>query len=237
MALKRGLKYGVGGYWQSRISTLLSNTGLRVYAVEPSMRPFLWVSNANWYTESMRDHRKQPPIRFVLLDDPAFKISRELVVQMFGTPAEEVRFQNTRVLIYSSQITLDPILTGVDAPLVDFSERITSPVENLRVQPGETIMLPVRIMNPTNEQWVSCGKYPINLSYKWFESGRMLNIEGERTLLPRYVKPGEEVFLDAKIEVPREGTNLTLKISLVQEGVAWFFIRGGATLDIPVKLQ
>lgn len=237
MALKRGLRYGVGGYWQSRISTLLSNTGLRVYAVEPSLRPFLWVSNVNWYTESIHDHRKQPPIRFVLLDDPAFKISRELVIQMFGPPAEEVSFQNTRVMIYSSQIALDSILTGVDAPLANFSERITSPVQNLRAQRGETIMLPVRIMNPTNEQWISWGRYPVNLSYKWFESGRMLNVEGERTLLPRHVKPGEEVSMDAKVEVPKEGTNLTLKISLVQEGVAWFFIRGAMTLDIPVKLQ
>jgi hypothetical protein len=236
LALKRELKYGVGGYWQSRISTLLSHTGLRVYAVEPSMRPFLWVSNVNWYTESVQDHHKQPPFRFVLLDDPAFKISRGVVVQMFGAPSEEVRFQNTRVLIYSSQITLDA-MTGLDTPLTDFSERITCPVANLIAKPGETIMLPVRVMNPTNEPWVSWGKYPVNLSYKWFESGRMLNMEGRRTSLLRRVNPGEEVSLDVQVEVPKEGTNLTLKVSLAQEGVAWFFVRGATTLDVPVKLQ
>jgi hypothetical protein len=92
-------------------------------------------------------------------------------------------------------------------------------------------------MNPTNEQWVSAGKYPVNLSYKWFESGHMIDVEGARTLLRHPVKPGGEIFLDARVEVPTKGTNLTLRVSLVQEGVAWFFIRGATTLDIPVKLQ
>jgi hypothetical protein len=237
MASKRGLKYGFGGYWQSRITTLLSKVGLRVYAVEPSLQPFLWVTNINWYTASLDDRHQQPPFRFVVLDDPAFTISRESAVEMFGQPSEEVRFHNTRVLIYSSQMAWDPILAGVDAPLAEFSEQITSPIANLRANPGETIMVPVRIRNPTGEQWTSAGKYPINLSYKWFVSGRMLSIEGRRTPLRGKVKPGGEVSLTAQVEVPKEGTNLILKLSLVQEGVAWFFIRGATALDIPVKLK
>jgi hypothetical protein len=107
MALKRGLKYGVGGYWQSRTSTLLSNTGLRVYAVDAVMQPYLWVNNINWYTESVDDRGEKPPFRFVVLDDHIFKLSRENAVQVFGPPSEEVRFQNTRVLIYSSPMALN----------------------------------------------------------------------------------------------------------------------------------
>jgi len=204
------------------------------------MRAFLWVSNINWYTESLDDHHKQPPFRFVVLDDPLFKISRDSAVQMFGQPSEEVRCQDARVLIYSSQMAWDPVLTGVDAPLAQFSEQITSPVTNLRAKPGETIMVPVRIRNPTSERWASAGKYPVNLSYKWFDSSRMLNVEGVRTVFRGQVKPGEEVPLTAQVVIPvvsKEGMNLTLKLSLVQEGVAWFFIRGATTLDIPVKLN
>jgi hypothetical protein len=235
MASTRGLKYGVGGYWQSRTSTLLSHTGLRVYAIDPVMQPYLWVSNINWYTESLDNRDEKPPFRFVILDDPAAKLSRENAVQIFGQPSEEVSFQNIRVLIYSSPLALNQLL-AVNEPLVNFNERLTSPMSSLQAKRGETIKLPVRIMNPTNEHWSSGGKYPVNLSYRWFEAERMLNIEGVRTLVPT-VKPGEEVSLDAQVEVPKEGTDLTLKLSLVQEGVAWFFIRGAATLDIPVKVQ
>lgn len=235
LALKRGIKYGVGGYWQSRPSTLLSQTGLRVYAVDGSMKPLLWVSNNNWYTESLNDRGEKPPFRFVILDDPAFKLSREIAVQMFGLPSEEVRFQNTRVLVYSRRLAINQTL-AVNEPLADYRGRITSPLSSLQAKRGETIKLPVRIMNQTNEHWASIGKHPVTLSYRWYEAGRMLGIEGLRTLVPT-VKPGEEVSLDAQIEIPKEGTDLTLKLSLVQEGVAWFFTRGAATLDIPVKLQ
>ena len=236
MASKRGLKYGLGGYWQARLTTLLSKTGLRVYAIDPSFQPFLWVNNADWYTTSLEDGHKQPPFRFVVLDDPRFEISRERAVEIFGQPTEEVRFQNTRVLIYSQPIAWDPVLAGIDVPLADFREQITSSIADLAANPGQTIMVPLRIKNPTAERWASSGRYPVNLSYKWFDSGRMLNIEGRRTLLRGKVNPGEEVSLTAQVDVPSEGTNLTLKLSLLQEGVAWFFMRGATTLDIPVRL-
>jgi hypothetical protein len=237
MASKRGLKYGIGGYWQSRISTLLSTTGLRVYAVDSSLQPFQWVNNIDWYTASLDDRRQQPPFRFVVLDDPLFHISRASAVGMFGQPSEDVSFHDTEILIYPRPIAWDPIVAGVDAPLADIREQINSPIANLQSNPGETVMLPVRIKNPTGEQWNSAGKYPVNLSYKWFDSGRMLGIEGRRTPLRGNVKPGEEVSVTAQVEVPKEGSDLTLKLSLVQEGVAWFFTRGAATLDIPVKLN
>jgi hypothetical protein len=110
-------------------------------------------------------------------------------------------------------------------------------VAKLQARPGEAITLPVRIMNPTDKPWASSGKYPVTLSYKWFDSGRMLDIEGERTGLRHGVRPGEEISLGAEIRVPKEGRNLTLKLSMVQEGVAWFLSRGASTLDIPVKLN
>ena len=33
------------------------------------------------------------------------------------------------------------------------------------------------------------------------------------------------------------GKNLTLKITLVQEGVAWFMSKGAKTLDIPATVK
>jgi hypothetical protein len=100
-AAQNGLKYGLGGYWQSRITTLLSSRGLRVYAVDGAFNPFLWVSNAAWYTQRLDDGRGKPPVDFVVIDDPAFKLSREAAVRVLGEPTRELRFQNTRVIIYA----------------------------------------------------------------------------------------------------------------------------------------
>jgi len=241
-ASQNGLKYGLGGYWQSRVITLLSAKGLRVYAVDGSFNPFLWVSNVEWYTEEPDDHRKKPPVDFVILDDPAFKLSREGAVRLLGEPGREVRFQDTRVLFYTGggrKPAPFPIAAGVvdDQPFTSFSERITSPVRLLNVHPGDTTSVPLTITNTSGDYWVSAGKYPVTLSYKWFDAGKMLGIEGVRTILPQPVNPGRSVSVEARVVVPRDGKNLELRISLVQEGVAWFFIRGAAPLDIPVKLS
>ena len=38
LATREGLQYGVGGYWQARPVTLLSRTGIRVYAVDNALQ-------------------------------------------------------------------------------------------------------------------------------------------------------------------------------------------------------
>jgi hypothetical protein len=101
LARQEGLRYGYAGYWQARPITLLSNRGLRAYAVDGVLNPLLWVSNREWYAESLEDRSRRPRIDFVVLDDPAWKISRESAVRVLGEPAREVHFGNTRVLIYS----------------------------------------------------------------------------------------------------------------------------------------
>ena len=241
-ASQNGLKYGLGGYWQSRVITLLSAKRLRVYAVDGSFNPYLWVSNVEWYTEEKGDHRKPPPVDFVVLDDPAFKLSREGAVRILGEPGREVRFQDTRVLLYTGngrKAAALPVASGVvdDQPFTGFSERITSPVRLLNAHPGDTISVPLSITNTSGDCWVSAGKYPVTLSYKWLDAGKMLPIEGVRTVLPQPLNPGRTVSIDARIVVPPDGRNLELRLSLVQEGVAWFFIRGAAPLDIPVTLS
>jgi hypothetical protein len=241
-ASQNGMKYGLGGYWQSRVATLLSSKGLRVYAVDGSFNPFLWVSNVEWYTEEPGDRRKPPPVDFVILDDPAFKLSREGAVRTLGEPGRELRFQDTRVLIYTGgarKAAPLPVASGAvdDQPFTRFSERITSSIRVLSVHPGDTTFVPLTITNTSGDCWVSAGKYPVTLSYKWLDAGKMLAIEGVRTVLPQPVNPGRTVSVDARIVVPPDGKDLELRLSLVQEGVAWFFIRGAEPLDIPVTLS
>jgi hypothetical protein len=124
----------------------------------------------------------------------------------------------------------------MNAPLRVFSQEITSSVKSLRLKPSETIELPVTIRNVGNEPLASAGKYPVDISYKWFERGKMLPIEGERTGLPALLQPNESVTAKVKVVAPPAGKSLILKVTLVQEGVEWFMTAGAQSLNVPATL-
>jgi hypothetical protein len=105
LAAREGLRYGVGGYWQARPVTLLSRTGVRVYSVDNSLRPFLWANNREWYSKALKNRAIKPTIDFVILDDQIAHMTREQAVQVMGEPTREARFENTRVLIFRNAAT------------------------------------------------------------------------------------------------------------------------------------
>ena len=126
---------------------------------------------------------------------------------------------------------------AMDSPLDRFDQELTTPQKQLVLKPGQTVVIPVTVRNLTGLSLISTGRYPITLSYRWFENGKMLPIEGNRSVLPRPVKPNEQETVNAKVTSPQSGTDLTLRFSLVQEGIAWFFSKGGQTLDIPTRVE
>jgi len=101
VAREKRLRYGYAGYWQARLITLLSSSGVRCYAVNEARNPFLWVNNEEWYRHLQNDRGATPKVDFVILDDPIVKLSREAVVQKFGEPLSELQTQGTRILIYA----------------------------------------------------------------------------------------------------------------------------------------
>lgn len=124
----------------------------------------------------------------------------------------------------------------VNAPLSDFRQQLTSPVHYLSMKASERKWIPVTIKNVTNRLWSSAGRYPVLLSYRWSDRGLPVAIDGERSPLPQPIKPGEEITAYALVLAPSSGKDLVLNLSLVQEGVAWFFVSGGTPLLIPVSL-
>ncbi|MGH9666522.1 MAG: hypothetical protein ACRD9L_19010 [Bryobacteraceae bacterium] len=102
---------------------------------------------------------------------------------------------------------------------------------------SEQALVPVTVRNTSQVPLSSTGRYPVTLSYKWFDNGAMLPMEGERTVLPAAIKPNDAVPLRMKVVAPGAGRTLTLKISLVQEGVQWFMFAGAKPLELPVTLQ
>ncbi len=64
---------------------------------------------------------------------------------------------------------------------------------------------------------------PVALGFRWFDraSGTVV-LDGDRHQLPRPLRPGQTVTLDARIQAPWEPGDYELRISPVQELVAWF---------------
>ena len=54
---------------------------------------------------------------------------------------------------------------------------------------------------------------------------------------PGPLKPGDEASFAAKVVAPASGRDLTLKLTLVQEDVAWFMISGATPLEIRVEMK
>jgi hypothetical protein len=129
----------------------------------------------------------------------------------------------------------------VPAPLKEFVQELSSsaPVRMLRV--NEQVTLPVTVKNPGTETWPATGdptgEYVVHLSYHWLDNaGTVVVRDGRRTRLPQDVAPGEAVSLAATVQAPAAAGEYVLRLTMVQEQVAWFDNQGGQPLDMPVTI-
>jgi hypothetical protein len=125
----------------------------------------------------------------------------------------------------------------MDQPLMKFDQELTTAQKELVLKPGQTITIPITIRNTTGVVLSSSGRYPIDLSYKWFDGTKMLPIEGDRTGLSRPLEPNGQTTVNAQLTAPQSGSDLSVHFTLVQEGIAWFMGKGARSLDIPARLQ
>jgi hypothetical protein len=125
----------------------------------------------------------------------------------------------------------------MNTALSSFSEDIQSSVKSLALRPAEKTLVPITLRNTEPSVLSSSGRNPITISYKWFDHGKMLPIEGERTVLPGPLKPGDSVDVKVNVVAPQTPGEMVLKITLVQEGVAWFMTTGAAPLVLPVTVR
>ena len=131
--------------------------------------------------------------------------------------------------------------TVVVAPLKEFAQELSSsvPVHTLRV--NEKVPLPVTVKNPSTETWPATGDptegYMVHLAHHWLDdAGTVVVRDGVRTKFPQDLAPGESVSLAATIQAPAEAEEYVLRLTMVQEKVAWFDDKGGQTLNIPVTV-
>lgn len=75
----------------------------------------------------------------------------------------------------------------------------------------------------------------MNFSYHWLDDkGEVVVHDGIRTSLGQPLLPGDEVTLTARICSPEQTGKFTLRLTLVQERIAWFEQCRAKTLDFPI---
>ena len=98
------LKYGIGTYWDSSITTALSSNKIKVRAVlvEPNMiYPLIWLSSTKWYRE--KNHKFN---FFIFGENKYDKTSMDysVAVMLFGKPYKVYHISNFTLLIWKHSI-------------------------------------------------------------------------------------------------------------------------------------
>ncbi|TDN67237.1 sulfotransferase family 2 domain-containing protein [Paraburkholderia sp. BL10I2N1] len=65
---------------------------------------------------------------------------------------------------------------------------------------------------------------PVNISYHWIEksTGSVAIFDGERTVMSKRLPVGERTGVSVSVESPARAGQYVLRMTIVQEGVAWF---------------
>jgi subtilisin family serine protease len=95
---------------------------------------------------------------------------------------------------------------------------------SLSLNAGTTTTVPVTVTNTGSLTWGANSVF--RMSYHWYQGSTLVTWEGNRTLLPTAVGPGQSLTLNAQVKAPSTAGTYTLKWDLVQEGVTWFSSKG-----------
>ena len=112
-----------------------------------------------------------------------------------------------------------------------------------QVKAGSEIVVPVEIANRSDAFWsasgapLQAGVLMVTASYRWLPAdGTLTSVEGKRSLLPGDVPVGGRLKMLVRVPAPAEPAKHILRLTLIQEGVAWFDMVGGGQSDHPVKV-
>jgi 4-amino-4-deoxy-L-arabinose transferase-like glycosyltransferase len=99
---------------------------------------------------------------------------------------------------------------------------------------GEKLRIKVRVMNRGDVVWGGCersaGLRQVSLGGRWLNpAGQSISKEEGRTPLPADIAPSQAADLGWTIDVPRQPGQYLLELDMLQEGVAWFGLKGSKT--------
>ncbi|WP_404604982.1 sulfotransferase family 2 domain-containing protein [Caballeronia udeis] len=107
-------------------------------------------------------------------------------------------------------------------------ERLLFRIEIVRapakINTTEKFQMTVGISNNSRHTINTRLKNPVNISYHWIEAsnGSIAIFDGERTKISPGLSPGEKEEFSVLVESPIKAGRYVLRVTMVQEGVAWF---------------
>jgi hypothetical protein len=102
--------------------------------------------------------------------------------------------------------------------------------------PNQAFALPLSVTNRSNFIWNSQARYPIKLSYRWFQHNQALPITAIPTNLPKPLPINHQTPLTATIKTPPQPGNYRLVVSMREEQHDWFDRLGAKSLVIPIQI-
>ncbi|WP_448090730.1 sulfotransferase family 2 domain-containing protein [Pseudomonas azerbaijanoccidentalis] len=92
------------------------------------------------------------------------------------------------------------------------------------VEPGATFEVQVEVTNNSKYLVQSKGRYPVNICYHWINpiTEEIVVFDGVRTRIDPSLVSGETLKLNIEVIAPELSGLLILRVTFVQEGVAWF---------------
>lgn len=155
-------------------------------------------------------------------------------------------------------LTRDPSITfssrgaGVAAVVVNvgsgFSASYTPVATGATFNAGATSTFAVSVTNTGTEIWPAAGERAVRLSYHWLAGAPtttgpaapaplpVVIWDGLRGRLPSDIGPGASAKVDLPVIPPDKAGTYTLRLDLVQEGIAWFSGIGVTPHDIPARV-
>lgn len=246
---RRGIGGAYGWYWLAYKATMLSGERIVVAPLEDWDR----------YPVYTRAVDRLDRVAYVFrtdwkaLDPTAAALSRwrldGFLNRLEGTGRPYVMAKVGPYEIYHGprgERLLPPALPGLPVPLSEprAEVELAGPAP-AAVRPGERFRVPVRLTNRSDAHWstsglpLQAGTLRVSASYRWLAAGgEPLPIEGERSLLPGDVPRGGVLRLPVRVVAPPAAGRYLLRITLVQEGVAWFDqATGSGSAPLPVEVR
>jgi hypothetical protein len=135
-----------------------------------------------------------------------------------------------RTLLLGAAALIYSWFTPVDAHAAQFGAKYSLPTIPSLCS-GSRVTVPVSVTNTGALTWTATGATAFHLSYHWYKGTLLDTYNGERTVLPHDIIPGETVLLQANLKAPSTPGTYVLKWDMVEEAVTWFSGQGVPTAD------
>ena len=129
-----------------------------------------------------------------------------------------------------------PVAEAPSGPLKEFSQQIESSTQLQKMKMGETVILPVKVVNTSKEAWPKDG---VHLVYFWQDaSGNEKIGDCKGTGYPdQKIPSGAHFSTNLSIIAPEKPGKYTLTLTMVQENVAFFNKKGASPLEFSVAVS